>query len=45
MRKMLALILVLALTPLFPALAEEAAPTPTLSPEEWARQVVGKTLP
>ena len=48
MRKLFALILVLALLPLVPALAEKKSQpeaTPTLSPEEWAKQVVGENSP
>ena len=47
MRKLFALLLALMLLPLLPVFAEEALPepTPTLSPEEWAKQHVGENDP
>jgi len=48
MRKLIALILALTMIPLFPVFAEgteKPEPTPTLSPEEWARQPVDENSP
>ena len=48
MRKLFALVLVLVLLPLLPALSEEVSqsePAATLTPEEWAKQIMDENSP